>query len=424
MKKSRRRAQRAKSALESSDSASKHSSERTLRSRPSLPARPKLHSVINKDTGVSIVRPWSDQTICKTKQMLESDEITVIDFEVMNNVAKAYQTRNSKQDRSKLNQPSSDSVPVREPWYKGFNPDLVSSSETFEKDNGEHSLARSSKSELETNEDNICDEEPCSNGIRSKGDRKKKRSSSYSAAKCVSNMDKPDENISKNVEHLRSRFRNRNAISEERYVEKENPRTSSQPAIKVGSSMFPSSSDNDSDISLGEIVVVPLKQKKMRTSSDTSDKSSNKVRERTKVNKKTKHSERKPRPNSAEFVKSKESNTVTEVSNKNKVKINSSPTLNSNSAGTPEKPKDVGFARVSKMLTRAASDKSVGKVPSDSNSQQSSVIGLDWLFSTDSDSSGKNKPGPAKSDFSLTCPVLPDAFFLLVHVLPTCPYDI
>ncbi|XP_060592528.1 pecanex-like protein 1 [Ruditapes philippinarum] len=388
LKKSRRRAQRAKSALESSDLASKHSSERSLRSRPSLPARPKLHSVINKDTGVSIVRPWSDQTICKTKQMLESDEITVIDFEVMNNVAKAYQARNAKQDRSKLNQPSSDSVSVREPWYKGFNPDIVSSSEIFDKDNVENSRTRTTKSQLEKlSDENVCDEEPCSNGIRSKGDKKKKRSSSQSSAKCVSNTDKLDGNISKNVEHIRSRFRNRNAISEERYVEKESSRTSSQPAIKVASPMFPSSSDNDSDISLGEVVVVPMKQKKLRTSSDTTDKCSNKGRERTKVNKKPKPGERRPRPNSAEFVKSKESNTVTDVSNKNKCKINSSPTLNSNGAGTPEKPKDVGFARVTKMLTRAASDKSVGKVPSDSNSQQSSVIGLDWLFSTDSDSS-------------------------------------
>ncbi|XP_053374613.1 pecanex-like protein 1 isoform X2 [Mercenaria mercenaria] len=446
MKKSRRRAHRAKSALESSDLPSKHSSERSLRSRPSLPARPKLESVINKDTGVRIIRPWSDQTICRTKQMLESDEITVIDFEVMNNVAKAYQARNSssKQDRSKLNQPSNEGLSRQEPrtsnssWLRGFNPDIISSSEMREREDTENSndfqmrSSRSKRSRPKNSNNGEKDfeelnDEPCSNGIRSKGESKKKRSLSHSAVKCESNTDQslaivPYIPISKSI---RSNFRTRNALSEERYVAKEKSRTSSQPAIKVGSE-FPSSTDEDSDLSLGEVVVAPQKEKKKRTSSDTTDKSSSKGKDRTRANKKAKHGERRRRPNSAEFVQSKESNTVTDVSNKNKVKIHSSPTLNTNSASTPEKPKDVGFARVSKMLARAASDKSVGKVPSVSsvsNSQQSSVIGLDWLFSTDSDSSDTRSHHDRDGDSITSTSVSLDDSFYDNSVIYTALHD-
>lgn len=416
MKKSRHKAQRAKSALESSELPSKHSSERSLRSRPSLPARPKLQSVINKDTGVSIIRPWSDQTICRTKQMLESDEITVIDFEVMNNVAKAYQTRSSasKQDRLKLNQPSNDAWSRREPrnigtpWFRGMNPDIVSSSEIPSRENVQNlnnfrtRFSRSSHSVPEhRNEEEKGESEgneaPCSNGIRSKSgsesNGKKKKSSTRGATRSDSSADKSNIIVPKTVENIRTKHRTRNAISEERYVETESSRTSSQPAIKARCSMFPSSSDEDSDLSAGEVVVIPQKEKKKkRASSDTTDRKSNLSKERTKVNKRTRlsKSDHRPRPNSAEFVQVKETSTVSDVSNKNKVKIHSSPALNTNGTNTPEKPKDIGFARVSKMLARAASDKSVGKSPSVTsvpNSQQSSVLGLDWLFSTDSDSS-------------------------------------
>lgn len=410
VKRSRRKAQRARSALEGSDLPSKHSSERSLRSRPSLPARPKLQSVINKDSGVSIVRPWSDQTICKTKQMLESDEITVIDFEVMNNVAKAYQTRNNgpNNDRSKLNQQNSDEISdnhaPNQPWYRGLNQDLVNSSETQERDNSPSysfnpDVRQRLKSSQRIPEDEGCEdanvsdknELPSSNGVQSSSKHKQAVKSNKAF------LQKFSTDITGPSDALANRCRTRNAISEERNVEKKSVRTSSQPTIKVGSSMFHSSSDEESDLSLGEVVVLPRKEPvKKRTASDTTDRNSKNNNEKTKVKVRAKstNSERKPRPCSAEFSQTKKSK---ENTNKTKVKIHSSPTLNSNdmqsSVNTPEKPKDIGFARVSKMLARAASDRSVGQrapsVPSMSNSQQSSVLGLDWLFSTDSDSSGK-----------------------------------
>ncbi|KAL4237244.1 hypothetical protein ACF0H5_001963 [Mactra antiquata] len=437
IKRSKRKPQRAHSALEGTDLPLKHSSERSLHSRPSLPARPKLHSVINKDTGVSIVRPWSDQTICKTKQMLESDEITVIDFEVMNNVAKAYQTRNKVPDsdigKSVLNEHDKEEnkdigTSDGQVWSKGLNSDVDGGShntKTSERENSPPNCFDTEKRQKLKSSHSIPEDETCEDSKISEQDNAASSNGatiSYVPAHKHS-ADNRKESAQKffvegmgKSDALVNRCRTRNAISEERNVIKKNVRTSSQPTIKVGSSMFPSSSDEDSELSLGEVVVLPKKElTKKRAASDTTDKKSSRDKTKVKVRAKSTNSEKKPRPCSAEFSETKGSK---DNGNKGKMKIHSSPTLNSSDMQTcvnnnPEKPKDIGFARVSKMLARATSDRSVGNrvpsVPSMTQSQQSSVVGLDWLFSTDSDSSDTRSY--IDHDISLSSASLDDSYY-------------
>ncbi|WAR19969.1 PCX3-like protein [Mya arenaria] len=246
---------RAKSAVEKihHSSESQHSVDCAIHSRPSLSEQPKLDSVINKDTGVSIVRPWSDQTICRTKQMMEN-EITVIDLEVMNNVAKAYRAKNAGRSQTPCNIDTDSGISSQKEPFKKLNPEYV-----------------------------------CGFGSRH------------------------SESVKSQSKFCKSSEEGENQMS----VSKSD-----------SESILKQSVCKDTHISREEAKGVVSK-------SDTED---------------SLHELRR------------------------------------------DKLKDVGFARVSKMLARAASEATGSARGSQShtptgNSQQSSVIGLDWLFSTDSDSS-------------------------------------
>lgn len=379
VKKPRHKAQRAKSALESSSLPSKHSTEKRLRSRPSLPAKPKLDSVINKDTGVSIIRPWSDQTICRTKKLLESDEIFVIGHEVMNrNVPNS--SHENKSDKVSLNnskgRPRCSAISSYSSWplHRG----------------------RSSDTSDKASQSNVIqeDDEKCNSEVTTCKVDTEQNSDMNNECKNVKECDFNKDNSIK-------RF-TRNAISEERTVNSGMnvaSKTSSQPSMKVSRVSSSSFSDSDSDLSLGEVFVPPENSNKAKIKTDKKAKKRTKDKSNVKMRSKQDKSDKKPRPISAEFVKSNSFHSGTSQSSKTKMKIHSSPTLNSSvnqgcNGGTPEKPKDIGFARVTKMLARAASERlSNDRAPSSTsvtNSQQSSVIGIDWLFGTDSDSTGKS----------------------------------
>ena len=378
VRKPRRRAQRAKSAQESSSLPSKHSMERAIRSRPSLPAKPKLDSVINKDTGVSIVRPWSDQTICRTKQLLESDEIFVIGHEVMNRTIPLPRAEfdNDKPD-------DVDNSPARPHCSanSGYWPQhRRHSNETFDKANNIEKNSGTLNKELDFDQ----------------GDMQQ----SLDTTSDYTKDNKVTRNSSGSHDETDVKMFKRNAYSEERATTNDicaTAKTSSQPSMKLTHTISSSCSDSESDVSLGEVFVPPDKSTQKHNKSDKKSKTRTKDNKKVKMRTKQDKSARKQRPISAEFVKSNSFHSASNSSCKTKMKIHSSPTLNSTvsqgNGGTPEKPKDVGFARVSKMLARAASERlSNDRVPSSTsvaNSQQSSVIGIDWLFDTDSDSTGK-----------------------------------
>ncbi|XP_052769095.1 pecanex-like protein 1 isoform X2 [Mya arenaria] len=403
---------RAKSAVEKihHSSESQHSVDCAIHSRPSLSEQPKLDSVINKDTGVSIVRPWSDQTICRTKQMMEN-EITVIDLEVMNNVAKAYRAKNAGRSQTPCNIDTDSGISSQKEPFKKLNPEYVCGfgSRHSESVKSQSKFCKSS----EEGENQMSVSKSDSESILKQSVCKDTHISREEAKGVVSKSDTEDS-----LHELRSKLDfKRNAISEERTSsEKVTPsKTSSHPSIKLTSSAYISdtSSDSDSDLSYGE-VFIPDKSKVKENLNEKSLKKTtfNKVKKRSKPD------TNKPRPNSVEIIKSNSfhggnSNAI----HKTRMKIHSSPTLHSNTNNTGDKLKDVGFARVSKMLARAASEATGSARGSQShtptgNSQQSSVIGLDWLFSTDSDSSdSRSHRGHDTDSVTTSSNSLDDSFY-------------
>lgn len=387
VKRPRRKAQRARSALESSSHSRKHSSERALRSRPSLPPKPKLDSVINKDTGVSIIRPWSDQTICRTKQLLESDEIFVIGHEVMN--------RNIS-----IQKPEPDKMPVDLPDL----PPRPRCSAISGHSNLSPHRSKSNSSPHKTSQCKVTQGKEGEGKDKIACTRAEGKQNSESGRDAVGLLeDNLDPDFHNDVLEDVLRPYKRNAVSEERSVDSNKmsakPKTSSQPSMKIHPALPVSScSDTDSDLSMGEVFVVTKKSSKTKDGPEKRSKKKEKDKTKVKLRNRTNRSGRKQRPISAEFVKSNSFHSGSNQGGKTKQKIHSSPTLNANgSQGSnsvnSEKPKDIGFARVTKMLARAASERlsndRVPSVQSVTNSQQSSVIGIDWLFGTDSDSTGR-----------------------------------
>lgn len=426
VKKPRRKAQRAKSALEGSDLPSKTSSEKILRSRPSLPARPKLDSIINKDTGVSIVRPWSDQTISRTKQMLESDEITVLDFELMNNVAKAYMPRgagSARQVRKKLDksieETNEDRLDKEDLMWKI---DKIDFEETAK--NLQGNIVKNMRDKnFEDEKDNIVKDYKDKNifvkslnendkagdkCMHNDKDRTKEKSVSDprnvnviydreredlskkpKATKLDKKFSRPnretksaDRALPQSRERIRLKDSNRSS-SVDSHVKKETSAvettgtSSSQPILRSFTAIHSSSSSSssDSDLSEGEVVI----------------KESVKVRHRPV----TQHSSfrlEKSRPTSAEYIGTNARRSKS--FNKDQKRLHSSPVLTSHTADSESKsvtkPKDIGFSRMTKLL-KTASDKipSRDKTPPVTQSQESSTMNLEWLFSTDSESSGE-----------------------------------
>ena len=414
IKKARKKPQRAKSALESSDLPSTHSSEKSLQPRPSLPARPKLHSVINKDTGVSIIRPWSDQTISRTKEMLESDEITVIDFAAMSNVAKNFRIRDtsvSDKTGAKLTDSIDESAEkevVR--WERTIQDDEDSMKNgKFEERTVEtpRHVKSSHKSENETvfspgqgevlekgGSGSAIDKSGSHEHMGKKSNKIRKERTKQRTRKAIS------EERQQSYPGKKPECKERKAVSEDRQLDVDIDDSlvisASEPIIKIGYSGLHSSSD-ESDLSLGEVVVdceskaqKPWKHKTDNENASTRDKPKCKVKTRAQSDR-----IRKDRPNSFEYLQKKDTSKL-HPTNDTKAKIQSSPTLaTAECVVNPQKakPKDIGFTRVTKMLARAASD-SCKRSSNDWNapvsaSQQSSTVGLDWLFSTDSDSSGR-----------------------------------
>jgi len=397
-KRRRREVGRARSAVESSSRPSQHSIDCSIRPRPSLPARPKLDSVINKDTGVSIIRPWSDQTICRTKQMMEN-EITVIDLEVMNNVAKAYQARSPAKQEStgNGNKDNKQCSSAKSSSIAKLNPNYVAAFETPQR-SGSKSRHKSTnkKSPIKSSSNNDEDRSDV-HALKSNSDTNVKHSDSSGNDQASSKDVLSKSDTDDSLHELRSKLDfKRNAVSEERAVEKVPPgKTSSHPSMKFRQGMYiDSSSDSDSDISYGEVFVP-----ERNNFTTSSVKSSSVNKNCLKVKTRTKPSKSKPRPNSAEISKSSSFHSANNVIPKTKMKIHSSPSLHTSGSttnGAVEKPKDIGFSRVSKMLARAANEVTGGesgsqRTPSIANSQESSVIGIDWLFDTDTDSSASGR---------------------------------
>ena len=420
-KKTRRKAQRAKSALEGSDLPSKTSSEKILRSRPSLPARPKLDSIINKDTGVSIVRPWSDQTISRTKQMLESDEITVLDFELMNNVAKAYMPRgagSARQARKRLDksieETNEEKLEKEDLIRKMDKTDFVETANNLQENVEKHikdkgleeekdgiSVPVTDKNLFDEKSDNtektrdknilsVKDETANKSGRNTKTrkeihDRDKEALSDKKTNKLDKKYSRAnretksaDRALPESRERKRLKESNRSSSADSKMKKDISLETagssSSQPVLR--SFTIPPSS-SDSDLSEGEVII----------------KESIKVRHRPKTIHSSFRIEKNIRPSSAECLRTaaKRSQSFEEAKNR----LHSSPTLTANvAAGDSDiviKPKDIGFTRMTKML-KAASERissSRDRTPPVTQSQESSTMNLEWLFSTDSDSSGK-----------------------------------
>ena len=395
---------------------SKTSSEMILRSRPSLPARPKLDSIINKDTGVSIVRPWSDQTISRTKQMLESDEITVLDFELMNNVAKAYMPRgagSARQARNRLDksiEETNEDRLEREDLIKKmdkseFEETSKNLQENFDKimkdtNNDEHKPVAE-----DTNNKNIFDEKSKDNEkIKGKGDfsdkdqtennpfmdsrndkeihdkDKKSLPESGKVDKKYSRTNRETQSADRALPQSRERIRlkdtNRSSSVDSNVKPDSKPveiagTSASQPILR---SFMEKHSSSDSELSEGEVVVKePVKMRPRPVTQHSSFR------------------HEKSRPISAEYTRTGARRSKS--FNKDQSRLHSSPVLNSVKAegdsSAVTKPKDIGFSRMAKML-KSASDKipSRDRTPPVTQSQESSTINLEWLFSTDSESSG------------------------------------
>ena len=419
VKKTRRKPQRTKSALEGTDMPSKTSSEMILRSRPSLPARPKLDSIINKDTGVSIVRPWSDQTISRTKQMLESDEITVLDFELMNNVAKAYMPRgagSARQARNRLDksieETNEDRLEREDLIKKMDKSDFVETSKNLQ-ENYDKMLKGNNKDKQKpiaegTKDKNVFDEKSVENektkekGISDKDqidlkhfldsrnikeihDRDKESLPCQSKAgkvdKRYGRSNRETQSVDRALPQSRERIRlkdtNRSSSVDSNVKTDSKPveitgTSASQPILR---SFMAKHSSSDSDLSEGEVVIKEPVKKRPRPV--------------------TQHSSfrmEKSRPTSAEY--SRTGARRSKSFNKDQSRLHSSPVLSSvtgdGDSRAVNKPKDIGFSRMTKML-KAASDKipSCDRTPPVTQSQESSTINLEWLFSTDSESSGQ-----------------------------------
>ena len=399
---------------------SKTSSEMILRSRPSLPARPKLDSVINKDTGVSIVRPWSDQTISRTKQMLESDEITVLDFELMNNVAKAYMPRgagSARQARNRFDksiEETNEDKLEREDLMKKMNKcDFAETAknlqENYDKNMKDKKIDEQKPTAKDTKDKNIFDEKDNESektkDLSSDGDNDQTKLKHFLDSRNIKEiLDRDKESLphkSKagkvNKKYSRANRETKSADralpqSRERIRLKDTNRSSSvdskvktdsksveivgtsasQPVLR--SSFRAKHSSSDSELSEGEVVIKEPVQTRQRPV--------------------TQHSSfrlEKSRPISAEYVRTGARRSKS--FNKDQSRLHSSPVLSSMTAegdsSAVTKPKDIGFSRMTKML-KAASDKipSRDRTPPVTQSQESSTINLEWLFSTDSESSG------------------------------------
>ena len=418
-KKPRRKAQRAKSALEGTDLPSKTSSEKILRSRPSLPARPKLDSVINKDTGVSIVRPWSDQTISRTKQMLESDEITVLDFELMNNVAKAYMPRgagSARQARKRLDksieETNEERLDKEDLIRKMDKTDFVETANNLQENIEKHVKEKVTEDEKDVVSSGSIDknvfEEKSENIEKTKeknildDNKTVHKKLNDKTSKEIHDRDKEALHDKRKASGTDRRYNrtNRDTKSADRAL----PQSREKNRLKEGNRSSSADSKLKKDLSL-ETAGTSSSQPVLRTNSVNQSSSESELSEGEVIIKepvkprqrpKTIHSsfrvEKKTRPNSAECLRTaarcKRSQSFEEAKNK----LHSSPTLMSADGDSTivTKPKDIGFARMTRML-KAASDKipiSRDRTPPITQSQDSSTINLEWLFSTDSDSSG------------------------------------
>ena len=385
-----------------------------LRSRPSLPARPKLDSIINKDTGVSIVRPWSDQTISRTKQMLESDEITVLDFELMNNVAKAYMPRgagSARQARKRLDksieETNEDRLEKEDLIKKMDKPDFVETANNLlenldkhvkDEDDDEEYLPmtgatgvkdknvyeKSDNVEKAKDKSSLSQMNESSSELRNKKDihdRDKEALTDRSMLdKIYSRANRATKSADRAMLASRERIRLKDSTRSSSVDSKVKVETaleaagtsSSQPILRSSTA---AQSSSDSDLSEGEIVVREPAIERHRHPA--------------------KHSSfriEKSRPNSAECIRTNARRSKS--FNKDKSRLHSSPTLTSavadGESSSVTKPKDIGFTRMTQML-KAAKEKipSRDRTPPVTQSQDSSTMNLEWLFSTDSESSGK-----------------------------------